>query len=86
MLVQNAAKSFSTKLRSAGASGTALIELRTFFILKQTKTTHQSTPLPWPWLASSSGARYSGVPHSVKVRARGPGPSCLANPKSHSFT
>ena len=50
------------------------------------KTTHQSTPLPWPWLASSSGARYSGVPHRVKVRARGPGPSCLANPKSHSFT
>eukprot|EP00966_Prymnesium_polylepis_P136929 3163978-Prymnesium_polylepis.1 len=28
---------------------------------------HQSTPLPWPLDWMTSGARYSGVPHSVHV-------------------
>ena len=29
---------------------------------------HQSTALPWPLERMISGARYSGVPHSVHVR------------------
>lgn len=52
---------------------------------REGRRAHQSTPLPWPALLTSSGARYSGVPHSVKVRARGPGLSRLAKPKSHNF-
>jgi hypothetical protein len=30
-----------------------------------TPSVHQSTPLPWPLLSSTSGAMYSGVPQSV---------------------
>jgi hypothetical protein len=40
----------------------------------RTPRAHQSTALPWPLFRMISGARYSGVPHSVhvlqKVRGR----------------
>ena len=45
--------------------------------------THQSTGLACPVWVTSSGARYSGVPHRVKVFT--PGASLLANPKSAIF-
>ena len=42
---------------------------------------HQSTAQLWPWLERISGARYSGVPHSVHVRSL----ITFAKPKSTSF-
>ena len=45
---------------------------------------YQSTALVWPDCVTNSGARYSGVPHSVLVFW--PVGSFLANPKSAIFT
>ena len=42
---------------------------------------HQSTPLPWPTLVKTSGAKYSGVPQSVNVLLS----TTFANPKSVNF-
>ena len=44
----------------------------------------QSTERVWPACATSSGARYSGVPHSVWLLD--PGASFFAKPKSAIFT
>ena len=49
--------------------------------LERVPRAHQSAPRPCPLLEMISGARYSGVPHSVKVRSR----TTLAKPKSTSF-
>ena len=45
---------------------------------------HQSTAKLWPRHAITSGAVYSGVPHSVQVRSAAE-ERCAASPKSTSL-